>query len=397
MKSLLSSRFTGPAVESPIRKMFNYGFKLRQQYGPDSVCDFSIGNPDVAGPPELKKAMMAIAEEADKPMAFMYTPTAGLADVLKVLAEYLSKEQGYQIGADDVMMSGGASGVINAVFRSILDPGDNVVGVAPYFLEYRNWAGNFMAEYRGVLVKPDFSMDLPAMEKAIDAKTRAVIYNSPHNPTGYVYSKQEIQGLVDIVAKKSKEFGRPILIIADEPYRFLTFGGEDVPSILPLYDCSCVTSSFAKNMSLPGERVGYLIANHKMPEKDKFVGAVTSSSYALGHVNAPIVGQKLLLYTLGHNTDVNIYAKRRELMADVLTRAGYQFNLPKGAFYFFPKAPGDSDVKFCDVLAEQRVLSVPGSAFGMDGYFRLTFCVGEDVIKRSFDGFLKARQIIEGK
>ncbi|MDR1126226.1 MAG: pyridoxal phosphate-dependent aminotransferase [Deltaproteobacteria bacterium] len=398
MNQLLRPIFAEASKQSsPIRAMFETGLRLKKEFGEDAVCDFSIGNPDVPAPKQVKEGMMELAKKADQPLAFGYTPNAGSGEIRELLAKYLSEEQGYPVEAADVMLGVGAGAVMCNVFNSCLEAGDQVLGVAPFFAEYTGWAESFGGTYKAIPVNSDFSFNLPAMEAAITPKTRVVIYNSPHNPTGYVYTEAEIKGLVDILRKKGKEYGRPILLVADEPYRFLTYGGEKVPSVLPLYEYSCVVSSFAKNISLPGERIGYLAACKDMPGKIDFVAAIIAANRRLGVTSAPIIGQELLKYCLGHNTDAETYAKRRTVMADVLTRAGYKFNMPAGAFYFFPIAPGGDDLAFVKILAEQRVLAVQGTAFGMPGYFRLSFCVSEEIIKRSFEGLKKAREIVEGK
>jgi aspartate aminotransferase len=247
-----------------------------------------------------------------------------------------------------------------------------------------------------VPVKDDFSFNLPAMEAAVTPKTRVAIYNSPHNPTGHVYSLEDVKGLAAVLRKKSLEYGRPILLVADEPYRFLVFSGQPVPSVLPLYEYSCLVGSFAKNMSLPGERIGYLAAAGDMPDKADFIAAITAGNRCMGSGGAPCIGQEIVRHSLGHNTDREVYARRRDAMADVLRRAGYDFNLPDGAFYFFPKAPGGDDMAFIDELLKHRILAVHGRSFGMPGYFRLTFCVNEAVIKRSCEGFKKAREAFTG-
>ncbi len=397
MNKLVRSMYAQASQDnSPIRVMFEEGLRLKQQYGEDAVCDFSIGNPDVPSPKQVGDGLRALADQAGEPMMFGYSPYAGEAHVLEAMSKYLTEEQGTLVEAGDIVLCAGAGGAMCNIFNACLEPGDQVLGVAPFFGEYNVWARAFGATYKGVLVKEDFNFDFPAIEAAITPKTRVFIYNSPHNPTGHVYSLEQIQQLIKILRKKGDEYGRPILLVADEPYRFLVFGDEKVPSVLDQYEHSCVVSSFAKNMSLAGERIGYLAAANNMPEKIDFLCAIMAGVRAIGAA-CPTIGQKLLPYCLGHNTDKQVYARRRDAMADVLSRAGYEFNMPAGAFYFFPKAPGGDDFAFVKELLKHRVLAVHGSAFGMPGYFRLTFCVNEDTIKRSFEGFKKAREVIEGK
>ena len=395
---LLSEEFKGYGGKvSMIRKMFELGLKLKAEFGNDAVSDFSIGNPDVPAPAETRQALLALAEEADQPFAFGYMPSAGYPWLLQMMAEEFSKEQGTKVEAADIMTTGGAAGALNCIFRSVLNPGDEIVGVKPYFPEYTSYPKNYDATFTAVAPKADFSLDLAAMEAAIGPKTRIVMINSPHNPTGKIYGKQDLQGLAEILRKKNVEYGRPILLLADEPYRALAFDGASVPSVLPLYEWSVVAGSFAKNISLPGERIGYVVCANNMPEKGSFMSGVILASRMLGFVNAPAVGQKMLKYLLGKQADMEVYARRRKAMAKLLQEAGYEFTMPEGAFYFFPKAPGGDDVAFIETLARHRVLGVPGTAFGMPGYFRLTFCVDEAVINRAAPGFKAAMQEIKSK
>ena len=394
---LLSDEFKGYGGQvSMIRKMFELGLKLKEQYGPDSVCDFSIGNPDVPAPPETRQALLALAEEADQPFAFGYMPSAGFPWLLEKMAEVFSREQGVALKPGEIMTTGGAAGALNCIFRAMLCPGDEVLGVKPFFSEYLTYLRTSKATYVPVSLKEDFSLDLAGLQAAVTPKTRIVLINSPHNPTGKVFSKEDLGGLADILRKKSAEFGKPILLLADEPYRALAFDGVIVPSVLGLYEYSAVASSFAKNISLPGERLGFVICSPNMPDKADFMAGVTLASRMLGFVNAPVMGQKVLKFLLGKQADMQAYARRRDAMAAVLTGAGYEFTLPQGAFYFFPRSPLADDVAFVEMLAEHRVLGVPGTAFGMPGYFRLTFCVNDEVIHRSAAGFKSAMQAARG-
>ncbi len=388
---LLSEEFKGYGGKvSMIRKMFELGLKLKAEFGDEAVSDFSIGNPDVPAPAESKQALLALAEEADRPFAFGYMPSAGYPWLLQMMAEEFSKEQGTRVEACDIMTTGGAAGALNCIFRATLNPGDEILGVKPYFPEYASYPKNYQATFVAVAPREDFGLDLAALEAAINPKTRIVMINSPHNPTGKIYEQKELEGLAAILRKKNAEFGRPILLLADEPYRALAFDGASVPSVLPLYEWSVVGGSFAKNISLPGERIGYVICANNMPDKASFMSGVILASRMLGFVNAPAVGQKMLKYLLGKQADMQVYARRRAAMAEVLGQAGYEFTMPEGAFYFFPKAPGGDDLAFIETLAKQRVLGVPGTAFGLPGYFRLTFCVDEAVIRRAAAGFKAA-------
>lgn len=391
--TLLSQQISGFIENSSwIRKMFESGIALKKQYGEEAVCDFSLGNPDVPAPALVGDILTDLAGKSTDPFTFGYMPNGGFPWARQIIADLVNREQGVQVTADDCLISCGAAGAMNAFFRAVLEPGDEVLGVAPYFVEYGFYTSNHSATFKAVLSKPEtFELDVNAIEAAMTPKTRAVIINSPNNPTGVVYTKEEITALADLLDAKSREFGRPVFLISDEPYRFLAFDGVDVPSVLPLYDYAVVLSSFSKNLSLAGERVGYVCLSPRMPERGKLMAGLMLTNRILGFVNPPVIGQHLLKAALTAQVDASIYAKRRDVMARVLTEAGYDFLMPKGAFYFFPKAPGGDDVAFCQRLMEQKVLAVPGTGFGGPGHFRLTFCVGEEVIERSLEGFRKAR------
>lgn len=274
------------------------------------------------------------------------------------------------------------------IFRTVLEPGDEVLTVTPYFVEYGSYVGNHGGTLKKVPTLPGtFGLDLPAIEAAITPKTRAMIINSPHNPTGTVYSREELEGLTAILAKASERNGRPLYLVVDEPYRFLAFDGVEVPSLLPMYPYAVLASSFSKNLCLAGERVGFIALSPLFAERAELMGGLTLANRILGFVNPPVVGQHIMAGALGSQVDVNIYARRREMMGNVLSDAGYEFQMPKGAFYFFPKAPGGDDVAFVNKLLDERILAVPGSGFGGPGHFRLAFCVEDEVIARSAEGF----------
>lgn len=374
-----------------IRRMFELGTQLKQQYGEDQVYDFSLGNPDLPAPPIVGEALKEVAERAADPFTFGYMSNGGFPWLRKKLADHLSKEQGVPLKAEDVLLSCGAAGALNAFLRATLDPGSEVLTFAPYFVEYGFYCENHGGCLKAVPSHPDtFAPDLEALEHAINPSTRAVLINSPHNPTGVIYSRKDLAAIAHLLENKSQEFGRPIWLIADEPYRFLAYDGAVVPSVLPLYKYSVVVSSLSKNMSLPGERVGYIALSPNLKEKEELMAGLTLANRILGFVNPPVIGQYILDKAMGHGVELEIYAQRRAAMAEVLRKAGYEFLMPQGAFYFFPKAPGGNDVAFVDTLLKQRILAVPGSGFGMPGYFRLAFCVDEDVIRNAAEGFANA-------
>ena len=375
-----------------IRRMFEAGIELKKKYGPENVYDFSLGNPDLAPPAAVAQGLRELADEAGKPFAFGYMPNAGYPQVRARLAEVISGEQGTAVTADEVVVTCGAAGGINALFRAVLEPGDEVLCPAPYFVEYGFYAENHRGVLKAVPSKPlTFELDIKALAAAITERTRCVLVNSPNNPTGRIYTLDELASLADVLRQASARTGRPILLISDEPYRFLAYDGADVPAIFPVYEHSVVVSSFSKNLALAGERVGYVAVNPAMPEAGKLVAGVILTNRILGFVNAPAVGQKLLAKALGHQVDASVYASRRDAMAEVLREAGFAFSIPQGAFYFFPRIPkGSDDAAFVNELMQEQILAVPGSGFGYPGYFRLAFCVDESTIRGAGPGFARA-------
>jgi len=375
-----------------IRRMFEAGIELKRQHGAERVFDFSLGNPDLPPPAAVQAALRAIADDLDRPMALGYMPNAGYPEVRARLAAHLAAEQASAVRAEHVVLTCGAAGAINAFFRAVLSPGDEVLCPAPYFVEYGAYAGNFGGVLKTVPSRRlTFEPDLAGLATALTPRTRAVIVNSPNNPTGVVYGAEVLRGIAALLEKHSAAVGRPVYLISDEPYRFLTYDGVTVPPILPLYAFSVVVGSFSKNLSLAGERVGYFLANPAMPEVDQLMAAVTMTNRMLGFVNAPALGQRLMAAALESGVDVGVYRGRRDAMARVLDAAGLRYCLPQGAFYMFPEAPyGLDDKAFVDLLLEQRVLAVPGTGFGYPGFFRLAFCVDEAVIARSAEGFRAA-------
>jgi aspartate aminotransferase len=320
-------------------------------------------------------------------------PNAGHAWARSALAERLSREQGVPLAAEDVILTNGAAGGLNVLFKAILDPGDEVLSLAPCFVEYGFYVSNHNGVFRTVPTRPDtFAIDPGAVEAALTPRTRALIINSPNNPTGQVYGREELSSLAALLENASRKADRPIFLVADEPYRFLAYDGVEVPSLLSLYPHAVAASSFSKNLSVPGERMGYLALSPRMEDRDTLMSGLVFANRVLGFVNSPVVGQHLLRAALGSCVDAGIYKRRRDAMASVLSDAGYEFLLPKGAFYFFPKAPGGDDTAFVERLAGHLVLGVPGANFAGPGHFRLAFCVEESVIYRAADGLKKALQ-----
>lgn len=368
-----------------IRRMFEEGARLKAQHGADKVFDFSLGNPDLPPPPQYHEALRKITA-SEGPGAHAYMANSGYPFVREAVAAQISREQGLSVDKEDLLMTVGAAGGLNVVMKALLDPEDEVIILAPFFVEYAFYVDNHGGVTRSVPCKADFSLDLAAIAAAITAKTKAIIINSPNNPTGQIYSAAELTGLAELLAKA----GQPIFLIADEPYRKIVYDGHQVPGVFPVWANSIVVSSYSKDLSLPGERVGYIAVHPRITERQQLLAALVLANRILGFVNAPALMQRVVAELQGVTVDTSIYARRRQLFCQVLAEAGYEFIPPKGAFYLFPKSPLADDAEFVGLLAEQRILGVPGRGFGLPGYFRLAFCVEDAIITRSAEGFQKA-------
>lgn len=377
---------------SAIRKMFEQGKILKEKYGDDKVFDFSIGNPDLDPPEEVLNAI----EEAAKDRSHMihgYMSNAGYDEARQAMADKETLEQGVKVPADCVVMSCGAAGAINSVFKTLLEEGDEVIVPSPFFVEYRNYAKNFKAKLIEVPTKADFSLDVDAIKNAFNSKTAAVLINSPNNPTGRIYPDSDIKALCDALKAFGDKTGRYPYLICDEPYRAITYDGKKVATVFDKYDYAVIVTSFAKNLSVPGERIGYVCLNPSCPEKADFIGGVIFSTRVLGYVNAPGFFQRVIAKSWNAKCDYSAYTKRRNLVKDVLDNAGLKYADPEGAFYIFAKVPdswGDDDQGFIKVLEENMILCPAGSGFGMKGWFRICYCVDEKSIINSRDAFYKA-------
>ena len=374
-----------------IRRMFEAGSALRAAHGADSVCDFSLGNPDVEPPPEFRAILSEIVA-ASTVRAHGYMPNAGYPEVRERVAQYVSMEQGVEITADHVVMSCGAAGALNAALKTILDPGDEVVASIPCFMEYASYVDNHGGKLVLVPSRNDFDLDVAGIEKAIGPRTAAVIVNSPNNPTGRVYSEGTLRNLADMLRGAGGRTGRAIYILSDEPYRKLAYDGIAVPSILALYPHSIVATSYSKDLSLPGERIGYVAVNPQADDAKRLVDGIVLCTRILGFVNAPALMQRVVARLQGARVDVEIYRKKRDLFCAALTGMGYELSKPEGAFYIFPRAPGGDDLAFVRALQDELILAVPGRGFGLPGWFRVAYCVDTAIIERSFAGFARAAQ-----
>ncbi|HID97149.1 MAG TPA: pyridoxal phosphate-dependent aminotransferase [Thermodesulfobacteriaceae bacterium] len=379
-----------------IRKMFEEGARLKEEFGSDRVCDFSLGNPDIDPPAVFQDSLQVMASDRS-PGVHSYMPNAGIPDVRSRVAEAAGRDHQVDLSADEILMTCGAAGGLNIIFKALLNPGEEVITPAPYFVEYGFYADNHGGVLKTVGSKPDFSLDLDAIEKAFTEKTKVVLLNSPNNPSGVIYSEEELKALAELLSRAEKETGHPVFIVSDEPYRRLVYDNCAVPPVLRFYSNSIVTTSFSKDLSIPGERIGYVAVHPDAAEKAALLGALTLANRILGYVNAPALMQRVVGEVLEASVDIGIYSRRRELFADVLNDAGLEFAMPSGAFYFFPRSPIKDDTEFVRLLQEELILSVPGTGFGAPGYFRLAFCVDDGVIKRSRDGFRRAVEKAAGQ
>jgi aspartate aminotransferase len=373
-----------------IRKMFEEGNRLKKEHGADNVFDFSLGNPDIEPPPAFHRVFLRLARE-DRKGSHAYMPNAGYPEVREALAAKASREHGVPIDGSHVVMAVGAAGGLNVVFKSILDGGDEVIVPRPYFMEYRSYVDN----HGGVLVevdtRADFSLDLDAIKAALSPKTRAVLINSPNNPTGRVYPAGDIEALGTILAAH----GAPYLI-SDEPYREISYDGIVVPPIFASYDNSIVVSSYSKSLSLPGERIGYVAVGPKARDREELVNALIYATRILGFVNAPALMQRIVAELTFARVDVDVYARRRAAFTRILDEAGISYARPEGAFYLFCRVPprkvssgGDDERDFVELLKQRLVLGVPGSGFGKPGWIRFAYCVDEKIIKAAGTAFKK--------
>ncbi|MDR0758760.1 MAG: pyridoxal phosphate-dependent aminotransferase [Treponema sp.] len=382
--------------QSMIRKMFEEGNRLKKEHGADKVFDFSLGNPDIEPPPAFHRVFLRLAKE-DRKGSHAYMSNAGYPEVREALAVKASREQGATLDGSHIVMAAGAAGGLNVVFKSILDGGDEVIVPRPYFMEYRSYVGN----HGGVLVevdtRADFSLDLDAIKAALSPKTKAVLINSPHNPTGRVYPAADIEALGKLLAEQ----GSPYLI-SDEPYREISYDGIVVPPILASYDNSIVVSSYSKSLSLPGERIGYIAVGPKAQDREELLNALIYATRILGFVNAPALMQRIVAELTFARVDVDIYARRRDAFTRILDEAGIAYAKPEGAFYLFCRVPprkvsvssgveGD-DLAFVEFLKRRLILGVPGSGFGKPGWLRFAYCVDEKIIKASGTAFKKSME-----
>jgi len=371
---------------SMIRKMFEEGARLKALHGPENVYDFSLGNPDVPPPPEFKKALKELVN--DDNLNHGYTPSPGLPQVRKAVADFVSSEHGVDLPPEMIIMTVGAAGALNDIFKALINPGDEILTPAPYFVGYNQYSFIAGAALKTVPTDAKFHLDPTAIEAAINENTRVMLINSPNNPTGAVYSAGELTQLAEVLDRASSKFGQRIYLVSDEPYCKITYDVE-VPSVFQAYPHTILVNSYSKALSLAGERIGYLAVHPDAEEAPLVVGAaaVANTMYS---VNAPSLIQQAIGKCQGITVDVSIYRRRRDLLCAGLAEAGYDFNIPEGAFYLFPRSPIPDDMEFVNRLKDELILAVPGTGFGAPGYFRLSYAVPDAAITGSFAGFKRA-------
>jgi len=374
---------------SLIRKMFEEGAILKNKYGAHKVYDFSLGNPNVEPPELFKRELLNLAGQII-PNKHGYTHNAGYPETRQMIAEKINKTHGLKLKGDQVIMSCGAGGALNVIFKSLLDPLDEVIVPKPYFVEYPFYIDNYGGVTRYVQTNNDFSLNIEAIFAAITEKTKAVLINSPNNPTGKVYSEKNIADLSSMLTDKTNKMKKAIYLVSDDPYSEIVYDNIEVPSALSAYKHSIIASSYSKTLSLPGERIGYIAINPEIEEADELINALILCTRILGFVNAPALMQRVVAKLQNAKVNVEIYQKKRDLLCSGLEQAGYQFEKPMGAFYLFPKSPLPDDMGFVKILLKRNILVVPGSGFGGPGYFRIAFCVDDETIINSLDGFAEA-------
>lgn len=377
------------AGSSAIRAMFEEGTRMAEQFGAENVYDFSLGNPNVPAPASVKKAIMELLEEEDPVVLHGYTNSnSGYADVRETVAASLNRRFGTSFEGKNIIMTVGAAGGLNVILKTLINPGDEVITFAPYFGEYRSYVNN----YDGVLVEisPDtdtFQPKLAEFEEKITPKTKAVIVNTPNNPTGVVYSEDTIKKMAAVMEAKQKEYGTQIYLISDEPYRELVYDGAEVPYLTKYYDNTIVGYSYSKSLSLPGERIGYLVIPDEVADSQTVLSAANVATRILGFVNAPTLQQKVVAKCIDEETDISFYDRNRETLYNGLKDCGFSCIKPEGAFYLFVKSPVEDEKEFCAAAKKYHILMVPGSSFACPGYVRLAYCVSHETIENALPKF----------
>jgi aspartate aminotransferase len=369
--------------------MFEAGIALKAQYGEDRVFDLSLGNPVVEPPEQFRRELLRLAQQP-RPGMHRYMPNNGYLETRRAVAGTLQAETGLDFSPGDIVMTCGAAAAINVTLKTILNPGEEVIILSPYFVEYGYYIDNHQGVAVTVPTDAGFQPDLPAIAAAITGQTRGIIINSPNNPTGVVYPEEGIQGLADLLRRQQTAHGRQIYLISDEPYRRIIFDGLTYPQVFPHYENTIVVTSHAKDLALPGERIGYIAVNPSCPDREELANGLTFCNRTLGFVNAPALMQHVVQGLQGVSVDAANYQRQRDFLYSQLTELGYSVVRPQGAFYLFPRSPIEDDVAFVDALQEWNVLTVPGRGFGTPGHFRVSYCVEDRVLEGAMDGFARA-------
>lgn len=385
---------------SAIRAMFIEGQALAEQVGAENVFDFSLGNPCTPVPEAYTQALIDIVKEEESIGLHGYMDNTGYPQVRKAVADSLNRRFGTQFDTGNIIMTVGAAGAINVILKVLFDPGDELMVFAPYFTEYRNYCGN----WRGVLsvVEPDYETFLPDfadMERKLSPKTKAVMINNPVNPSGVVYSEETIQRIAGLLEEKQKEYGHEIYIISDEPYRELVFDGKTTPFLTKYYQNTFVTYSFSKSLSIPGDRIGYMVVPYEMADFDTVFQGLAIANRITGFINAPALMQKAVARCLEEKTDVDFYDRNRKRIYEELTKLGFSCIKPEGTFYMFLKSPEADEKKFIEAAKKHHIMLVNGTTFACPGYVRLAYCVPYEMIVRSLPAFaaLAAEYGLSGK
>lgn len=375
-----------------IRKMFEEGARLRAERGAENIFDFTIGNPSTEPPASLQQELLRLAQQP-VPGMHRYMSNAGYQETRQAVAEHISKSASQKIEANHVVMTCGAGGGLNVVLKTILNPGEEVIILTPYFVEYMFYIDNHGGTAETVVTDPKtFQLDVAAIEAAIGPNTRAIIINSPNNPTGVIYPAEILQAFGEMLARKEQELGRTLFVISDEPYARLAYEGQSVPCIFNHIKNSVIVTSHSKDLALPGERIGYLAANPAMDGVGQFMEGAIFCNRVLGFVNAPALMQRLVTNLQEESVDIAAYQKKRDLLYQHLTGLGFKMVKPQGGFYFFPESPMEDDVAFAQLAQEHNILVVPGRGFGAPGYFRIAYCVEPEMIQRSLPAWEKLAQ-----
>jgi aspartate aminotransferase len=383
------SRFMESA--SWIRKMFEEGIRLKKIHGAGNVFDFSLGNPNVPPPDIVKEKLLKVMMQ-DISGKHAYMPNAGLLETREAVSAYLCQEHCVSMASDQIVATCGAAGALNIIFKALLDPGDEILVPSPYFVEYAFYADNHGGVLKTVPTREDFSLDFVKIEQSIGPRTKLMLINSPNNPTGQIYPEEAVKRLGEMLAEKSRSYGHVIYLVSDEPYRKIIYDACSVPCIFLHYRNALIASSYSKDLSLPGERIGFVAVHPDAEDSGRIVDALTLANRILGFVNAPGLMQRVIAELQGICVDVNIYKRKRDRLVSGLKDAGYDLMVPPGAFYLFPKSPLADDVQFVRLLQDERILVVPGSGFGGPGHFRIAYCVDDATIENALPGFRRAME-----